>query len=266
MLIDTHCHLDDEVFEDDAEQVASAARTAGVEMMLTQGTTIASSLDCITLTEKCTGVFAAVAIHPNCLMDEIPKFGSVDVFYEIFTKMAQNPCVRAIGETGLDLYWDDTPLEIQKKYLRHHYELARRTDLPIVIHCRDAEDAFLDVTRQEFSENGRVPGVIHSFSGDSDFLSECLELGFYISYSGSITFTNKKFDALRATVPRVPSDRILVETDSPYLAPVPFRGKVKRNTPALVVHTAKFAAELRQISEDELAQWTTANARRLFGF
>lgn len=265
MLFDTHCHLDDDAFSDDVSSVVAAAKAAGVELMLTQGTTISSSLDSIALSESFPGVYAAVAIHPNCLMEEIPQFGSVDAFLDIFTKMAENPKVRAIGETGLDLYWDDTPLEIQKKFLAAHYELARRTKLPVIIHCRDAEAPLLEVTRADFEANGPVPGVIHSFSGDSEFLAACLELGFHISYSGCVTFTNKKLDALRETVPLVPADKILVETDSPYLAPMPYRGKVKRNTPELVVHTARFLAALRCVPEEKLCEQTTENARKLFG-
>lgn len=266
MLIDTHCHLDDEAFAEDVESVISQARAANVRRMLTQGTSISSSLDCIGLAERFPEVYAAVAIHPNCLMEEIPKFGSADVFFEIFTQMAANPRVRAIGETGLDLYWDDTPIEIQKKFLVLHYELARRTKLPVIIHCRDAEAPLLEVTQADFTQNGPVPGVIHSFSGDANFLTACLELGFLISYSGSITFKNKKFDPIRETVPMVPAEKLLVETDSPYLAPMPFRGKVDRNSPALVTHTARFLAELRGITESELAELTTRNAVRLFGF
>jgi len=264
MLFDTHCHLDDEAFSEDVSSVVSAAKAAGVELMLTQGTTISSSLDSIALAEAFPGVYAAVAIHPNCLLQEIPQFGSVEAFLELFTKMAENPKVRAIGETGLDLYWDDTPLDVQKKYLAAHYELSRRTKLPVVIHCRDAEEPLLEVTRADFEKNGPTPGVIHSFSGNTEFLAACLELGFHISFSGCVTFTNKKLDALRETVPLVPEEKILVETDSPYLAPVPYRGKVKRNSPELVVHTARFLAELRGVTEEAFGEQTTRNAKKLF--
>ncbi len=264
MLIDTHCHLDDAAFAEDVARVVTAAREAGVKRMLTQGTSISSSLDCIALAEEFSEVYAAVAIHPNCLLEEIPAFGSDDVFLEIFTKMAENPRVRAIGETGVDLYWRDTPIDVQKKFLALHFELARRTKLPVVVHCRDAEEALREVAEKDFAQNGPVPGVIHSFSGNSDFLKKCLELGFHISYSGSVTFKNKCFEPLRETVPLVPEDRLLVETDSPYLTPMPFRGKIKRNTPEMVVHTARFIAQLRGVTEEKLQILTTENARKLF--
>lgn len=264
MLIDTHCHLDDEAFVEDVAQVVAAARDAGVKKMLTQGTSISSSLDCIALAEEFPEVYAAVAIHPNCLLEEIPAFGSGDVFLDIFTKMAENTRVRAIGETGVDLYWHDVPIEIQKKFLALHFELSRRTKLPVVVHCRDAEEALLEVARQDFEQNGPAPGVVHSFSGDAAFLKECLDLGFHISYSGSVTFKNKCFEPLRETVPLVPEDRLLVETDSPYLTPMPFRGKIKRNTPEMVLHTARFVAQLRGLSEEKLQTLTTENAQRLF--
>ncbi len=265
MLFDTHCHLDDEAFTEDVATVVKLARNADVRWMLTQGTTIHSSLDCIELAERFPEVYAAVAIHPNCLMGEIPYFGSDSAFFEIFTKMAEEPKVRAIGETGVDLYWDDTPIEIQKKFLALHYELSRRTGLPVVVHCREAEEALLEVTCADFEKNGPTPGVIHSFSGDTTFLEACLELGFYISYSGCVTFQNKKLDALRETVTRVPAEKILVETDSPYLTPMPFRGKVKRNSPEMVQHTATFLAELRGEEVAEFCRQTTKNAGKLFG-
>ncbi|MBE6427615.1 MAG: TatD family deoxyribonuclease [Planctomycetaceae bacterium] len=264
MLIDTHCHLDDEAFANDVANVVAAARNAGVERMITQGTSISSSLDCIALAEEFPEVYAAIAIHPNCLMEELPALGSDDVFLDIFTKMAENPRVRAIGETGVDLYWHDTPVNIQKKFLALHFELSRRTQLPVIIHCRDAEEDLLKVARNDFDKNGPVPGVIHSFSGNTDFLKACLELDFHISYSGSVTFKNKCFDSLRGTVPLVPENRLLVETDSPYLTPMPFRGKIKRNTPEMVTHTARFIAEIRGISEENIQETTTQNTKKLF--
>lgn len=265
MLFDTHCHLDDESFAGEVRDVVAQARSAGVTQMLTQGTSISSSLDCIALAEEFPEVYAAVAIHPNCLMEEIPRFGDGAVFLEIFSQMAENPRVRAVGETGVDLYWHDTPIEIQKQYLALHFELARRTKLPVVIHCRDAEEPLLETARADFEKNGPVPGVIHSFSGDLTFLHACLDLGFHISYSGSVTFKNKCFDSVRETVCEVPLDRLLVETDSPYLTPMPFRGKIRRNTPEYVQHTARFLAEMRGMSEEEFFAQTTHNALKFLG-
>ncbi|MDO4575414.1 MAG: TatD family hydrolase [Planctomycetia bacterium] len=264
MWIDTHCHLDDDAFAADVEQAITQASQAGVEAMLTQGTTFATSRKCLELAERFPTVFAAVSVHPNCLLADFTRTASPEEFLDRFQTLATHPQTCAIGETGLDAYWDDVPLDFQKIWLEHHLTLARLTRLPVVIHCRDAELPLLETLRHDFTRNGPVPGVIHSFSGDVAFLRECIELGFYISYSGSVTYTNKKFDALRETVPQVPADKLLVETDSPYLIPMPFRGKLEKNQPALVAHTGTFLAKLRDVPVSQLAAQTTANARRLF--
>ena len=263
-LFDTHCHLDDDAFQTDAAEVVAAAQAAGVRQMLTLGVTWESSLNCIRLAETLPGVYAAVAIHPNELMRDLETWQDDAVFFERFGQLADHPRVIAIGETGLDLHWDDTPLEIQQAFLVKHLELARRTGLPVSLHCREAEDALLETVRRDFEKNGPARGILHSFSGDEAFLRACLDLGFFISYSGCVTFTNKKLASLRATVPLVPDDRILVETDSPYLTPMPFRGKIPRNTPEMVVHTAAFVAELRGTTAEAFAAQSTANANRLF--
>ena len=270
MLIDTHCHLDDAAFADDVPVVVENCTNSGIGKMLAPGTTRRSSEACIALAERFPNVFAGVAVHPECLLEEIQNFSSQAAaeadFFRFFEPLTRHEKVAAVGETGLDLYWKETPLEIQISFLRLHLELARRASLPIILHCRDAEQELLECVREDFSRNGTVPGVIHSFSGGLEFLHDCLDLGFYISFSGSVTFTNKKFNALRETVPAVPADRILVETDSPYLAPMPLRGRVPRNEPSFVIHTASYIALLRQTDLEEFSLQTTANAERLFGF
>ena len=270
MLIDTHCHLDDEAFADDLPSVVESCTNSGIVKMLTPGTTRRSSEACIALADRFPTVFAGVAVHPECLLGEIQSLGSQAVaeadFFRFFEPLTQREKVVAVGETGLDLYWKETPLEIQTAFLRLHFELARRAKLPIILHCRDAESELLEFVHEDFSRNTPIPGVIHSFSGGPDFLKACLDLGFYISYSGSVTFTNKKFRALRETVPLVPSDRILVETDSPDLAPMPLRGRVPRNEPSYVLHTATQLAQLLQMDMETFSEQTTANAERLFGF
>ena len=177
--------------------------------------------------------------------------------------MAERPRVVAIGETGLDRYWDYSPIELQRDYFDRHLQLSQRLDLPIIIHCREAEKDLLPMLRTAVGR-GTLRGVIHSFSGDTDFARACLEMGLYISFAGAVTYRNKKFGALREAARSIPDDRILIETDSPYLTPHPLRGKVKRNEPANVVHTAACLAELRGTELEPFAALTTANARRLF--
>ena len=265
-LFDTHCHLDDEAFTEDLPEVIRAAERAGVRQMLTQGTTLKSSRTCIRLAETYASVFAAVAIHPNCILEDFPDpEAGMGAFLPQFLPLTEHPRVRAIGETGLDEHWDDTPLEVQKAYLKLHLALARQSGLPVILHCREAESALLEVLRDDFQHQGPVPGIVHSFSGDTVFLRACLELGLHISYSGSVTFTNKKLARLRETVPQVPADKILVETDSPYLTPMPFRGKISRNSPEQVIHTAAFLAQLRGEDSEIFARQTTQNAEALFG-
>ncbi|MDO4584257.1 MAG: TatD family hydrolase [Planctomycetia bacterium] len=264
-FVDTHCHLDDEAFSDDLSEVLAASSAAGVEKMVVPGTSLASSERCVALSEAFAEIWSAVAIHPNCLTEELEKFPELsqkETFLERMSTLAAHPRVCAIGETGLDLYWQETPLEIQKRFLAWHLELARQKEVPVLLHCREAEAELLEVVRHDFQRHGPVRGILHSFSGNRAFLEDCLELGFLISYSGSVTYTNRKFDALRETVPYVPDDRLLVETDSPYLIPVPFRGKREKNLPALVVHTAECLAALRTTTLEEIAEQTTRNACR----
>lgn len=265
MFVDTHCHLDDEAFAKDLPEVLAVSASAGVEKMVVPGTSVASSQRCVALSGKFSSLWSAVAIHPNCLTEELekfPEFLQKENFLEQMGCLASNPRVCAIGETGLDLYWQETPLEVQKQFLTWHLELARQKGIPVLLHCREAEQELLEVVRQDFMQNGPVRGILHSFSGNRSFLQDCLELGFLISYSGSVTYTNRKFNTLRETVPHVPEDRLLLETDSPYLTPVPFRGKREKNLPALVVHTAECLAALRETSLEEIARQTTDNACR----
>ena len=174
--------------------------------------------------------------------------------------LAERPEVVAIGETGLDRYWDRTPFPVQQEWFDRHLELAHQRDLPVVIHCRDCQR---DIIEQLRSLGRPVRGVLHSFTGTWDDAQAFLDLGLHLSFAGMLTFTNKSLDALRDVAARVPLDRLLVETDSPYLSPHPFRGKT--NEPARVALTARRLAEIRGISPAELARITTANARRLFG-
>jgi len=259
-LFDSHTHLDDEQFDSDRSAVIAACRQSGVETILCVGISAASSRAVLQIAEESQGVYAAVGIQPNYCAE------AADGDWQQIISLASHPKVVAIGETGLDRYWDFTPLQMQKDYFFRHIKLARETKLPLVIHCRDAEAELLDMLREATageSPSGRpIGGVLHAFSGDAAMAGECVELGFHISFAGMVTY--KKSEALRRVALIVPEDRILIETDSPYLVPHPLRGKQKRNEPRNVVHTARCLAEQRGISLEEFASLTTANARRLF--
>jgi TatD DNase family protein len=256
-MIDTHCHLDDQQFEIDRDAVVARASLAGVESMVALGTTAASSRTTVRLAESYPGLFAAVGIHPNSCAEA----GSGD--WDEVVNLLDHPRVVALGETGLDRYWDYTPIELQRDYFDRHLRLSQQRDRAIVIHCRDAYADMVPMLR-EAADRGPLRGVLHAFSGDAGMASECLAMGLYVSFAGNVTYTNKKFQTLREAAVMVPAERILIETDSPYLTPEPLRGKQKRNEPALVVHTAAALAALRDVPLDELNRQTTTNARRLF--
>jgi len=169
-----------------------------------------------------------------------------------------------VGETGLDRHWDFTPFELQRDWFDRHLRLAQARDLPVIVHCREADADLMPVLR-EAHQRRPLRGVLHSFSGDQALADECLGLGLYVSFAGAVTYTNKKFEPLREVARRVPADRILIETDSPYLVPHPLRGKQSRNEPSWLVHTARRLAELRGQALAEFVGRTAENARRLFG-
>jgi TatD DNase family protein len=253
-LIDTHAHLDDEQFAGDRPAVLERARAAGLQAVVTIATTAASSAANLALAREYPGVFASAGIHPNNAAQAGPDDWSAVV------ALANEPRVVGIGETGLDRHWDDTPFPLQEEYFTRHLELSRRTGKPIIIHCREAEADVLRMLRDDYNRHGPAHGVMHSFTGGAELAAACRDMGLYLSFAGMLTYKNAA--ALRATAALQPPDRLLVETDSPYLAPVPLRGK--RNEPANVVHTAACLAELLHVSVDTLAERTTANACKLF--
>jgi TatD DNase family protein len=257
LLIDTHAHLDAEEFDGDREEVIARARQSGVRAVLCPAITADSCHSVIQLTQTHEDVFAAVGIHPNYAGDAAP--GDWDRVVE----MIDHPRVVAVGETGLDRHWDFTPIEVQRDYFDRHLQLAQKRNLPVVIHCREAEADVLPMLREAVA---RAPlrGVLHAFSGDAALAEACLDLGLHVGFVGSVTYTNRKFEPLREAATRVPDDRLLIETDAPYLVPEPLRGRQKRNEPAHLVHTARCLAELRAQHADALAARTAANARRLF--
>jgi TatD DNase family protein len=254
-LLDTHAHLDDERFAADLPAVLDRARAAGVSTILTIATTAPSSAACVSLAGRYPQLFATVGIHPNSIME-----ASSTAWDEVLA-LVETPRVVGIGETGLDRHWDNTPFAIQEEYFVRHLELSRLHRRPVVIHCREAETDMLRVLRAEFDRHGPICGVMHSFVGDAAMAEACRAMGLYLSFAGMLTYKNA--DDLRQTAAKQPLERLLVETDSPYLSPVPVRGK--RNEPAHVVHTAACLARVLGISPDALAEQTTANARKLFG-
>jgi len=254
-LIDTHCHLDESAFQNDVADVVQAAEQAGIVSMLTIGTTRESSERALKLAEQFETVFAAVGIQPNYAAEA--KAGD----WERIVEMAGHPRVLAVGETGLDKYWDFAPLDLQADYFDRHIELSRSIGKPFIVHNREADAEVVAQLRQQ-SANGPLQGVMHSFCTDQATADACLELGLYISFAGMVTF--KRNDDLRAVAKTIPLNRLLVETDSPYLSPHPLRGK--RNEPSRVALTAQCLADVREMPIEELARITTENARRLFGF
>jgi TatD DNase family protein len=253
-LTDTHAHLDAAQFADDLPAVLERARAAGVTRIVAVGITAASSAAAVSLARRHAGVFATVGIHPN----EAAKAAPGD--WDAVVAVAERPEVVGIGETGLDRHWHDTPFPQQEEFFARHLELGRRLNRPVVIHCREAGADVLRLLREAFERHGPVRGVMHSFVGDRDMAAACLEMGLFLSFAGMLTYKNAA--DLRATAATVPPDRVLVETDSPYLAPVPLRGR--RNEPAFVAHTAACLAGLLGVSAEALAERTTANARALF--
>ncbi len=254
MLIDTHAHLEDDKFDADRDEVVARAKTAGVIGIVAIGTTAANSATAIELANRYAEVYASVGIHPTNAATALS--GDWDRVVEL----AQQDRVVALGETGLDRHWDDTPFELQRDYFDRHLRLMQKTACPVVIHMRDCLADMVEMLR-EAQRRGPIYGVMHSYTGDAAAAAECCEMGLYISFAGMVTY--KKSQDLREVTAIVPADRILVETDSPYLAPEPLRGK--RNEPANVVHTARVVAEARGLAFDEFAALSTANARRLFG-
>lgn len=254
-LIDTHAHLDDERFAGDLADVLQRAQAAGVSRVVTIATTAASSAACVDLAARHTMLAATVGMQPN----EIASAGAGD--WDAVVALAQRPGVVALGETGLDRYWDRTPFLQQEDYFARHLALARQLGRGVVIHCREAEADVVRMLRDDFDRHGPVRGVMHSFTGSIETAQACLQMGLYISFAGMLTYKNAQ--PLRDVAAQLPPDRVVVETDCPYLAPVPKRGQ--RNEPAFVVHTAECLAGVLGLSVDALAEQTTRNARELFG-
>ena len=255
MLIDSHAHIQGKEYAGEAEAVIARARAAGVATIIAVGGAgdMSSNREAVALAAKFENVYATVGMHPHDAKD----VGAAEL--ETLRELASSPKVVAVGETGLDYYYNHSPHEVQRRVFAQFIHMARDTELPIVVHERDAAQEAADLLRDEGA--GKLRGVIHCFTGNYAAASAYLDLGFYLSFTGIITFKNA--EALREVVRKVPLEKIFVETDSPYLTPVPHRGK--RNEPAYVRFVAETIAKVKGMALDDVAQVTTTNVRVLFG-
>lgn len=285
-LFDTHAHLDLEHFGENLEDLLERSargifpepvekniapnphpeNASGKEVrfvmdtILVPGISSESSRNCVELAEKHSLLFAAVGIHPNSARE------AREEDWAVIERLSTHPRVVAIGETGLDRYWDRTPFEIQLEYFERHIELCKRNRLPILVHSRETDEDLIAILERESrtASGERLRGVIHSFSSGPQIAEKCVEYGFYISFSGALTYTNRKFAPLWEAATVVPGNRLLIETDSPYLCPHPYRSKLVRNEPLMCAFTARRLSELRNCSLEEIIEQTTRNALDLF--
>jgi TatD DNase family protein len=253
MLVDSHCHLDFPDFAAERDAIVSRAREQGIVRLVTISTKVHKFADIRSVAETYDDVFCSIGTHPH-YADKEPEITTADL-----VKLTNHPKVVAIGEAGLDYFRNNSSVEGQEQGFRRHIAAARETGLPLVIHSREADDDMARILEEE-SAKGAFPFVLHCFTGGPDLAKRGVALGGYVSFSGVITF--KKSEALRAVAADVPADRILVETDAPYLAPEPFRGK--RNEPAYVTNTARALGEARKIDFETISKQTTENFFRLF--
>jgi TatD DNase family protein len=253
MLIDSHCHLDFPDFSGELDAIVGRARAVGVGRMVTISTRIRRHGDLLAIAERFDDVFCSIGTHPHNAHEEL------DIAVDEIVRMTEHRKVVAIGEAGLDYHYDLSPRDAQERGFRNHVAAARATGLPLVIHSRNADDDMARILEEEMGK-GAFKAVLHCFTGGRALAERAIALGLSISFTGIVTF--KRSDELRAIAAALPSDRILVETDAPYLAPGRYRGK--RNEPSYVTETAKVLAETRGVSADELARQTTDNFFRLF--
>jgi TatD DNase family protein len=253
MLVDSHCHLDFPDFANELEAVVARARAAGLTRMVTISTRVRRFDGVLAIAERFPDVYCSLGTHPHYAHEEL------DVTADDLVARSRHPNVVAVGEAGLDYHYDKSPRDAQEHGFRTHIAAARATGLPLVIHSREADADTARILEEETGQ-GAFPLVLHCFTGGADLARRAVALGGYVSFSGILTFKNST--ALRAVAAELPADRILVETDAPYLAPNPFRGK--RNEPAYVVETAKVLAETRGVSLEAVAQQTSENFFRLF--
>ncbi|MCY7681077.1 TatD family hydrolase [Bacillus pumilus] len=253
MLFDTHAHLNAEQYNEDLEQVIERAKSEKVEKIVVVGFDRPTITRAMELIEEYDFIYAAVGWHPVDAIDMTDE----DLLW--IKELSQHEKVVAIGEMGLDYYWDKSPKDVQKEVFRRQIALAKEVNLPIIIHNRDATEDVVTTLKEEGA--AEVGGIMHCFTGSLEIAKACMDMNFYISFGGPVTFKNAKKP--KEVVKDIPSDRLLIETDCPYLTPAPFRGK--RNEPSYVKYIAEQIAELREISFEELAELTTKNAKKVFG-
>jgi TatD DNase family protein len=253
MLVDSHCHLDFPDFAEELDAIVARARKVGLGRMVTISTRVRRFAELEAITDRFDDIYCSIGTHPHHAAEE------PDVRARDLIEIAKKPKVVAIGEAGLDYHYDNSPRDAQERGFRTHIAAARETGLPLVIHAREADDDIARILEEE-SGKGAFPFVLHCFTGGPDLARRGIALGGYVSFSGILTFKNSQ--GLRDIAAALPGDRILVETDAPYLAPGPWRGK--RNEPAYVVETASVLAETRRVSSETIAAQTTENFFRLF--
>ncbi len=254
LLVDSHAHLDGGQFAKDLDETVERAKNNGISHILTIGCDLESSIKSINVAESYDNIFAAVGVHPH----DAREINNATL--EKLESMLSHPKVVALGEIGLDYYRDRSPRETQRLAFRQQIQLAKKVGKPIIVHDRDAHDDVIEILRDENAKE--VGGVLHCFSGDSKMAKQCLDLGFYLSFTGTITYP--KNEAIREIISHIPIDRMLIETDCPYLSPQKFRGK--RNEPSYVRYTAEKLAEIKQLTVEDVARVTSRNCYNLFGF
>lgn len=253
MLIDSHVHLDDRRFNADRDMLIKSLQDNGVELVINIGADLKTSISSLELAKKYDNIYAAVGVHPHSAKEVTEE--TLDKLKE----MAKEDKVVAIGEIGLDFYYDNSPRDIQRKWFKEQLELAKEVNLPVVIHSRDATQETFDTIKE--SQDGNLRGVLHCFSGSPEMAEEYIKLGFYISLGGPVTFKNAR--VVREVAKAIPLDKLLIETDCPYLTPEPYRGK--RNEPMFVKYVAEKIAEVKGISFEEVVRATNRNTKELFG-
>jgi len=252
-FVDTHAHISMSLFNDDIDNIIKRMDEVNMDFLVIPSVDLESSIISIEFAKRNPSkFFVGIGFQP----EEVPKWKDED--YSKLFDLAKNKSVVAIGEIGLDYYWDTSTKEIQHKVFRKHINLAKELNLPLILHNRNAHEDIINILKEENAQT--VGGIFHCFSGDYEFAKQCLDLGFYISFAGNITF--KKAEDLREVAKNIPLDRILIETDSPYLTPMPYRGK--RNEPSYVKYVAEKIAEIKNISLEEVAEQTTKNAYNIF--
>lgn len=256
MFVDSHCHLDFDALAPDLDAVVARAKASHVDIILNAATTISGFPKVLANTERFPNVYCSVGVHPHDAEKDGEKISTDEL-----VKLTQHPKVVAIGETGLDYFYEHTPREAQQRNFREHIRACIKTGLPLIVHTRDAEEDTIRILREERAgQEAKLTGVLHCFSSKRVMAEYGLEIGFFISFSGMLTFN--KSEEIRAIAGEIPMERLLIETDAPYLAPIPLRGKTCE--PAYVVHTAARLAEVKRVPLAEIERVTTENFFRLF--